>query len=240
MSRSKRLHAPMGGPSARCARCILEEMPAKHRRVRALQFMLRKSRRLKGGIVRKGKHLGLLVIAVATAPALGAGNTPNSPLAGNSHAVLQIKPGLWEFSDTPKVTGDTLISDAMLATVPAAQRAQYLAETRKMMAQPSRERECFAQATFEQRVLSVGSGCTQTVVSNTASRIEVLTECRAESGGLKQYNSRKLTAPNPISVTTSFHAVVTRQGKTMTIDSIENGRWLNSSCGNVKGIQQLQ
>ena len=187
----------------------------------------------------KGMHLGLFVIAVVTAPALGAGSTPSSPPTGILHVVLQIKPGLWEFGDTPKVTGDTVISDAMLATIPATQRAQYLAETRKMMAQPSRERECITQATFERRLSSVGSGCTQTVVSNTASKVEILTECRAESGGMKQYNSRRLVAPNPISVTTSFHAVVARQGKTMTVDSIESGHFLSSNCGNVKGIQRL-
>ena len=188
----------------------------------------------------KGMYLGLFVIAVVIAPALGAGNTPSSPLAGNSHAVLQIKPGLWEFNDIANVTGDTVISDAMLATIPAAQRAQYLAETRKMMAQPSRERECITQATFEQRLSSIESGCTQTVVSNTANRIEVLTECRAESGGIKEYNRSKLVAPNPLSVTTSLHAVVTRQGKTMTVNSTQSGHWLSSNCGNVKGIQQLQ
>ena len=150
--------------------------------------------------------------------------------------MLQIKPGLWEFDDIPNVTGDTVISDAMLATIPAAQRAQYLAETRKMMAQPSRERECITQATFEQRLSSIGSGCTQTVVSNTASRIEVLTDCQAESSGIKQYNCRKLVAPNAISVLTSIHAVVTRQGKTMTVNSTQSGRWLSSNCGNVKAI----
>src|SRR5579872_5615178 len=104
--------------------------------------MWRTSRRLKGGIVSKGIHLGLLAVVVATAPALGAGTMPSSSSAGTLHAVLQIKPGLWEFNDISKVTGDTVISDAMLARIPAAQQAEYLAETRKMMAQPSREREC--------------------------------------------------------------------------------------------------
>jgi hypothetical protein len=84
----------------------------------------------------KAMHPVLVAIAVVIAPALAA---PSSPLA--LRAVLQLKPGLWDFAEKSKVTGDTVVSDAMLANIPAAGRAQYLVETRKMLAEPSEVRD---------------------------------------------------------------------------------------------------
>jgi len=184
--------------------------------------------------------LGVLAIAIMNAQAIRADNSSKSSPPPALHALLQIKPGLWEFSETPKVTGATVISDAMLARIPPAERGQYLTQTRKMLGEPSKERECVTQATFDQRVFFAASDCTKTVVANTASRIEVVIECRAERGGLKQYNTRRLVASEPTSVMNSIHSVVTRQRETMTIDNIENGRWLSSNCGEVKGIEVVR
>jgi hypothetical protein len=87
---------------------------------------------------------GVLALSVGLSPALAAGTI---------HVALQIKPGLWEFIDTPKVTGDSVFSDAMLAHIPAAQRVQFLAETRKQMAAPHRARECMTQAKIRAKSL---------------------------------------------------------------------------------------
>lgn len=111
---------------------------------------------------------GLLAIAVMAGPALSA-DKGAAPAA--MHAALKFKPGLWEFANTPKVTGDTVISDAMTAKIPPAQRAQFLADTRKMISQPQKVRECLTAAKFDQRLFSsAASDCTVTVVSNSVSR----------------------------------------------------------------------
>ena len=173
--------------------------------------------------------LGLVAIMAMAAPAL---------CAGTMHTVLQLKPGLWEFTEMPKVTGDTVISDAMMAKIPPGQRAQFLTETRKMMAQPQRVRECMTQAKFDQRLLSaVRSGCTQTTVSNMASRIEVQTKCR--DAGSQQGTDRTVVASSTTDVTSTMHAVVAQHGNTMTVDTIETGRWLSAGCGGVKDIEVL-
>lgn len=172
---------------------------------------------------------GLVAIVAVAVPAL---------CASTAHSALQFKPGLWEFIETPKVTGDTVISEAMMAKVPAAQRAQFLAETRKMMAQSQRVRECMTQAKFDQRLFSAArSDCTQITVSNAASRIEVQTKCRG--AGIQQATDRTVAASSPISVTSSMHAVIAQGGKTMTVNSIENGRWLSADCGGVRDIQVM-
>ena len=161
------------------------------------------------------------------------------PFSGKTHSILHIKAGLWEFRDTSKVVGDTVFADAVVARIPEGQRAQHLAELRRMISQPSRERECINQAIFEQRVFGAETGCKRAIMSNTADRLEVGIECQDESGALKQSKVAKILATSPVSVTTSFHAVSTRAGKTMTVDSVEYGHLISSNCGNVHGIQIL-
>src|SRR5580704_289731 len=166
---------------------------------------------------------GFLAIMGMVVPAL---------CADSVHAALQFNPGLWEFIETPKVTGDTVISETITAKMPAAERERYLAETRKMMAQRQTVRECMTQAKFDQRLFSdARSDCSVNVVSNTASRIEVQTACRGQSGGTRQDTDHNVVASSPTSVISSMHAVVMRDGKTMTADISEKGRWLSADCG---------
>lgn len=169
-----------------------------------------------------------------------AGVLVSAAPAPNPHVLLQVKPGLWEFDDTATVSGDSVFPDAVLAGVPGSQRARRLAQLRQMIAQPGKERECITEAAFEQRLFGIETGCSRTIVSNNASRIEIVTECRAESGGLGQYKKARVLASSPASATMSFHAASTRNGKTMTVDSVENGHWVTSNCGNVHGIQIVE
>jgi hypothetical protein len=180
---------------------------------------------------------GLVAIAVMAGPSLSADK--GAPPAA-VHAALKLKPGLWEFANTPKVTGDTVISDAMTAKMPPAERAQFLADTRRMISQPQKVRECMTGAKFDQRLFSsAASDCTVTVVSNTASRIEVDTRCRGAGAGIQQDTDNRVAASSPISVTSAMHAVVSQHGKIMTVDTTDNGRWLTADCGGVKDIQLL-
>lgn len=156
--------------------------------------------------------------------------------ADSLHAAMHITPGLWEFIETPKVSGDTVLPDASVAHVPAAQRAQFLTDMRKQMAAPQKVRECVTQAKFEQQLFSEGTGCTRTVVSNTPSRIEIRTSCRQDGAGTRNDTEHRVVA-SPTAVTGTMHVVAMRDGKTMTVDQTENGRWLSASCGNVKDIE---
>jgi Protein of unknown function (DUF3617) len=176
----------------------------------------------------RGKYLSIVLLSLIISATAYAD--------GTVHTVLQFKPGLWEFLETPKVTGDTVISEAMTAKIPAAQRAQFLAETRKMMAQSQKVRECMTQAKFDQRLFSTArSDCTQITASNTASRIEVQTKCRG--AGTQQGTDRTVVGSSATNVTSSMHAVVAQHGKTMTVDTIENGHWVSADCGGVKDIE---
>lgn len=108
-----------------------------------------------------------------------------------------------------------------------------------MIAQPSRERECISQRVFEQRLFGIETGCKRTIVANNSSRFEIESECHGQSGGVTQTKTARILAASPNGVTTSFHAVSTEGGKTMSVDSIEDGRWISANCGNMHGVQQL-
>jgi hypothetical protein len=188
-------------------------------------------------VVPKQMYFWLFAIAVMAGPALPA---DKGAVPAALHAVLKLRPGLWEFANTPKVTGDTVISDAMTARIPTAQRAQFLSDTRRMISQPQKVRECMTPARFDQRLFSsAASDCTVTVVSNSASGIEVDTKCRGAGAGIQQDTDNKVAASSPISITSAMHAVVSQHGRTMTVDTTDNGRWLTADCGGVKDIQVL-
>ena len=187
-----------------------------------------------GNMFRIASRAGVLAsVVIAVGSAVGSVPAPNSKL----HSVLQIRPGLWEFISTANVSGDTVFPETLLARVPAGHRAGHLAELRRMMSQPSRERECISQAVFERQLFTAGSGCKQAAGPNTVSRLEVVTECQSQSGAFKQRSTSKAVASSPTAVTTSMHAVSMQSGKTMIVDSVQRGRWIGASCGNVRGIE---
>jgi hypothetical protein len=175
-------------------------------------------------------QIAAVAFAVMAAPALGADSL---------HVALQIKPGLWEFTDIPKVTGDTIVADTMLAHVQPAQRAQFVTQMRQEMTQPHKARECFTQAKFEQRVSLNFPGCTRTVATNTAAAFDVRSVCRGEAHGTKEDTRQRISVSGPATVATSTHAVTTRGGKTMTIDATNTGRWIGTECKLGDVIQQL-
>lgn len=167
------------------------------------------------------------IAAVAGMIAMGSGE--RGVAAGRSQVLMRIKPGLWEFETKPKVSGDTVIANAISARLPPAQLPAYLAETRRMLAEPSKQRECINQARFEQQLLTIGSGCTQILTVNNPSRLEVVQSCQSDAFGASQSSSNK-TVVTPVSVMTSSHSVARRQGKTMVVDSVQTGRWIGANC----------
>ncbi len=192
----------------------------------------------------KRVRLALMALLVVATPALGADNkagSPPPPSASAVHVALQIKPGLWEFTDTPKMTGDPIVSDTMMAHIPPAQRAQYIAETRAQMAAPHKARECMTQAKFEQRLSVNPADCALTMVSNTGSALDLRSRCQSESRGMKQVTEHRIFGSSPITVTSLLRAVTTRGSQSMTIETTEVGRWLAADCGSLKDnvIQQL-
>ena len=181
----------------------------------------------------------LLSVAIPiTVTALVTAGQSTLRAAGKIQSTLHIKPGLWEFESTGKVAGDTVFRDALLAGVPPSQRPQRLALLRQGISEPSKERMCVSQSFFDRAIFSLGTGCKQTVLSSTASKIEVLTECRVEDHGWKDETSNR-TVVSPTSSTISEHGVSSEAGKTMTRETVQRGRWISFNCGNLQPFRAL-
>lgn len=178
----------------------------------------------------RGRGTSFLILVAMAASTLAASSGQPGVAGSKPHVLLQIKPGLWEFDTQPRVSGDTVIANAISARMPAAQLPSYLAETRKMLEQPSKQRECINQSRFEQQIFSLGAGCTQTFVANTTTMVQVSKQCRSNAYGASQNSISKTVLSSPRSVRTSLHAVTSRQGKTMTVESLETGHWVGANC----------
>ena len=198
--------------------------------------------------------LAFAAIAIAAVPALAATSSKphdttavkhSTPVKMHAvhtevHASLNVSTGLWEVTVTPKLSGQLPVSDAEMAQIPAAQRARYMAAMHAMSGRTRKMRECLTQEKLN-KGFSLGGeeGCTATVVSNTASMMEVRETCADNNEGLQSADF-KFLASSTTSIAGQGHMVVSRDGRTMKIDHTIAGHWLSSSCGNVKDVEVVQ
>jgi hypothetical protein len=75
-------------------------------------------------------------------------------------------------------------------------------------------------------------GCTQTVVTNTPTVLEVRQECSNPSG--KMVITLHYKALNRETVTGKTRVEMTHAGQTMVSDGTIQGKWVSDSCGDVK------
>ena len=172
----------------------------------------------------------LAAFALAAAPAVSA--TPTM------HATLHVNPGLWEVTVSPKMSGQLPISDAELARIPAERRAKFMAAMQSMVGKPHKMKECITQEKLSKgfQVGRDSARCTSTVVTNTASAMEIRESCPADQGGMTSVDV-KFMASSPTSVIGTTHVVAGHGGKTMTVDSTVAARWIGAGCGAIKDVE---
>lgn len=184
--------------------------------------------------------LGMLVPAVA---ATGTHSTkPQNPAATTTvHAMIHVTPGLWEVISVPKASGDMPMSPEEMAQIPPAQRARIMATMRSVFSTPRKMKECMTPEKLAQgfKVGPENDSCTSSVVSNTASGMEVRTTCSAGERGLQSADF-KFHASGMTNVAGTTHMVFARGGRSMTVDSTITGRWLGADCGTVTDVEVEQ
>jgi hypothetical protein len=67
-----------------------------------------------------GGSMKLIASPLVLSVAFSATATGTSPM--KLRAALQFKPGLWEFEDRARVTGDSVFADALVAGIPPTQQ----------------------------------------------------------------------------------------------------------------------
>ena len=174
--------------------------------------------------------------------ALGAGAAAMVLANAADVPQLNVKLGLWEIATHPQVNGSLPITDDQLAKLPPDQRAKFEAAMQAALArgaQPRVFKECMT-AEKRSRGFDAGSdqsktNCKVTLVTNTANEFESHRECLTEDG--KQSTSVHFQVVSADHVSGTVNALISHGGKTMTVNSTMEGKWLGADCGSVKDIE---
>lgn len=153
---------------------------------------------------------------------------------------LHVKLGLWESTVTHSTTGMPAmpaIPPDTLAKMPPEQRARIEAMMKQSgMGGPSTSvnKYCLTQEKIDKQTAFdvTQQVCTRTVVSSTASRIELKLHCeqkQATSDG-----TVVVEAISPESTKGTVHMVTNAAGHNMNVDMTFSSKYLGSDCGDVK------
>ena len=152
-----------------------------------------------------------------------------------------IKPGLWEISMTPKLSGQMPISDADLAKMTPEQRARMEAAFKNATAKPRVFKECMTPEKIAHGFSFDRSGndssCKRKVISSSANELTLHDECDRQTQ--KTVSDAHFEVKGGTQTSGKFHVVMTSttDGKSTTWDSTFQGKWLGASCGAVKDIE---
>jgi hypothetical protein len=154
---------------------------------------------------------------------------------------LNVKPGLWEVSSVGQASGVPPIPEDTLAKMTPEQRARFQAAMQATMSNASKPR-LFKNCITPEKIAqgfdvqpNQSASCQRTVTSISSSEFKVSSVCSGPDGGTTMEMHLQATGSEQVSGT--VHVVVSRGGKTMTVDNNIHGKWLSSDCGNVTGVQ---
>jgi len=154
---------------------------------------------------------------------------------------LNVKPGLWEMSSEGQASGVPPISEDALAQMTPEQRARFQAAMQATMSNATKPR-LFKNCITPEKIAqgfdvqpNQSPSCQRTVTSISSSEFKISSVCSRADGGTTMEMHLQATGSEQVSGT--VHVVVSRGGKTMTVDNNIHGKWLSSDCGNVTGVQ---
>jgi hypothetical protein len=150
-----------------------------------------------------------------------------------------VKPGLWEISTNRQVSGDSpAIPADQLAKLTPEQRARVQAamQASKGATKPHVYKECMTPEKiaheFEMDPQGDDAACKRKVVSSSPSELTVHDECSKADN--KTVTDLHFQIKDGTQMSGKINVVMTSAGKTMTVNSTVQGKWLAASCGSVK------
>jgi hypothetical protein len=154
---------------------------------------------------------------------------------------LNIKPGLWEVSSNPTVTGQMPIPEEELAKLTPEQRARMEAAMKNYAtpaAKPRVYKECMTAEKiakgFPINAPDAAPSCKRKIVSSTASELTLHDEC--DKGSQKTVSDMHFNVKSGTHVDGTLKVIISSSDgkKTMTVNSNLQGKWLGADCGSVK------
>lgn len=153
-----------------------------------------------------------------------------------------IKPGLWEVSINPKISGAMPIPEDQLAKMTPEQRARLEAAMQAHMAKGTKPRvykECMTPEKiargFEIDPHGDDASCKRNVVSSSTKELTLHDECSKPER--KTVTDVHFEVKDGTQMSGKINVVVTSAGKTMTVNNTLQGKWLGASCGTVKDAE---
>jgi uncharacterized protein DUF3617 len=152
--------------------------------------------------------------------------------AADNPTPLNAKPGLWEVTSTSERSGMPPIPADALAKLPPEQRARIEAQL-KGTATTTTKQSCFTQEDVGKGFgwNNPATGCKQTIVSSTGSKLEAKWECE---GAQKGSGTMKIEAPDSSHVNSVIDISMGANGHVMNMHVTTSAKWLANSCGDVK------
>ncbi len=147
-----------------------------------------------------------------------------------------IKPGLWEVTVTPKMSGEMPIPDDQLAKMSPEQRAKVEAAIKGAGSKPHVYKDCMTPEKiakgFEMERGADEAACKRNVISSTPSELTLHDECTHPNR--KTVSDVHFEFKGGSQINGKLHIVTTAAGKSMTVDSTVAGKFVSASCGAVK------
>ena len=152
---------------------------------------------------------------------------------------LDVKPGLWETTTTTEMSGLPPMPADLLAKMAPEQRAKMEAAMKARAAQGAKtttRRTCWTKEELS-KPLTFGDdndkSCKSTLISSSRSKQEARLECTNETAN--RSGDVHIEAINPENLKGSMQMTVAGGGRTMNINLGFTGKWIGSSCGELKG-----
>jgi hypothetical protein len=153
-----------------------------------------------------------------------------------------IKPGLWEVTNSPQISGEMPIPEDQLAKLTPEQRSRLQAAMQANLAKGNKPRvykECMTPEKiargFEIGPQADDSSCKRNVISSTAKELTLHDEC--SKADRKTVTDVHFEVKGGTQMSGKIHVVMNSGGRTMTVNSTLQGKWLSANCGTVKDAQ---
>ena len=152
-----------------------------------------------------------------------------------------IKPGLWEVTHVPQVSGQMPIPEDQLAKMTPEQRARVEAAIQASMSnaqKPRVSRECMTPEKIA-RGFDLGkhddASCTRKVITSSSTELKLHDECSKPNG--KSVTDVHFQVSGGVKMTGTVNVVMSSGTQSMTINNTLTGKWLGADCGNVKDAE---
>lgn len=149
---------------------------------------------------------------------------------------FNLKYGLWEVTSVGTTSGTPPLPAAALANMSPAQKAQMAAAMTAVMAsinKPKTYKSCITAESLQRgfKDPELSNGCTQTIVSSSASEMEVKFVC---TGREKMAGDVHFQTPGPEAMSGTVDMTLSEGGVTMKMNRQMTGKWVSADCGDVK------